>query len=355
MRKTIIEENGKNGFDSYRVPGIVSTDNGRLLVCYEGRIAAGDKRTIFLRASDDGGFTFGKRMVMAEPEGGELLHNPLLIAGKEHTVWFFWCSNYSRLFMRKSDDGGGNFGPTRELTKAIEGFRKEWPVTLWAIAPGHGIVNSKGRLILPLWLSKGENAHLPAAFASIYSDDGGRNWKCSNTVSAGNNVGDPTEASIAERSDGLLLATMRHEIKGIRKRAFCLGNDARWGMPFLNYTLPDPICSGALLSLNEKGMAFVNCANEDIPALERQAEGENIRWSQDARKNLTLRCSKDDGMSWTKGILLEEEAGASDLAVDPDMKVIYCFHEQGWTGGNCIYNKTLILTVVSQKELLEKR
>ena len=39
--KVLVEENRKHDFDSYRVPGIVMTSNGDLLLTYEGRETAG--------------------------------------------------------------------------------------------------------------------------------------------------------------------------------------------------------------------------------------------------------------------------------------------------------------------------
>lgn len=207
--KVLVEENGEHGFDSYRVPGIVTASNGDLLLAYEGREAGGNRRTLFFRRYQikDGqpqpaGMS-GSPMV--SPKGEELLHNPLLIAAPEGRVYFFWCQDYQRLFLRESRDNGETFGEERELTSLIDGFRKEWPVTLWAIAPGHGICKKDGTLILPLWLSRGENAHLPACFACLSSDDWGGTWHCSNTVPAENGIGDPTESSVAERSDGLCL------------------------------------------------------------------------------------------------------------------------------------------------------
>ena len=341
-----IETNGEGGFDSYRVPGLVTAANGDLLLFYEGRLKEGDRRTLFFRRSRDNGRTLEPRSVIAQPKKGELLHNPLMIAGKKGEVWLFWCADYQRLYLRLSLDNGATFGPVQELTAAIDGFRESWPVTLWAIAPGHGIQMKNGTLVLPLWLSRGANAHLPAAFACLFSADGGRSWQCSNVVPAGNGVGDPTEASVAERSDGTLLATMRHEVPGVRLRAFCSGGPAHWGVAYLNHTLPDPICSGALLSLYDGRMAFVNCAYGDEPALERQRAGETIRWSLDARQRLTLRVSRNDGASWTDGLLLAQEAGASDLAQSLDGQTLFCFHEEGWEGGNCIFNKALVLNCI---------
>ena len=41
IQVTPVEENGLGGFDSYRVPGIVTTASGDVLVCYEGRSPGG--------------------------------------------------------------------------------------------------------------------------------------------------------------------------------------------------------------------------------------------------------------------------------------------------------------------------
>lgn len=195
VEKILIEENGVGGFDSYRVPGIITSSNGDLLLTYEGRRGNGNERALFLRrcrlgrnekwtekteenrrgigdpteradkniANTHQYIQIGERSVMAEQKTGELLHNPLLIAGPSGHVWFFWCQDYGRLFLRESADHGASFGPVRELTAAIDGFRRDWPVTLWSIAPGHGICMKDGTVVLPLWLSRGENAHFQPA------------------------------------------------------------------------------------------------------------------------------------------------------------------------------------------------
>lgn len=346
-----VEQNGAGGFASYRVPGLVTTSQGELLLYYEGRREDTAQRSLFLRRSRDGGQSLEPRVILQSPKAGELLHNPLLVAGTENRVWFFWCQDYTRLFLRESKDGGNTFGPVRELTDVIDGFRGQWPVTLWAISPGHGIQLLDGTLVVPLWLSRGENAHLPACFACIYSVDSGFSWQCSNVVPADNGVGDPTEASIAQRLDGTLLATMRHEVPGVRQRAFCQGTPRSWSAPWLEPSLPDPVCSGALLTLENGCMAFVNCAYADKPATERQKKGENVRWSLDARQNLTLRLSRDDGRTWSQGMELEHEACASDLGKSADGQTIFCFYERGWQDGNCIFNQSLALASIARSAL----
>ena len=45
-------------------------------------------------------------------------------------------------------------------------------------------------------------------------------------------------------------------------------------------------------------------------------------------------------------MLLEQEAGAADLAQSPKDGAVLCLHEQGWEGGNCIFTHALTLTRV---------
>ena len=129
--RIVVEENNEHGFDSYRVPGIVTASNGDLLLTYEGRKGGGNSRTLFLRRYRMIGETIepiGERVTMVSPKDDELIHNPLLIAAAEGKLYFFWCQDYKRLFLKESDDNGVSFGTERELTSLIDGFRKEYIV-----------------------------------------------------------------------------------------------------------------------------------------------------------------------------------------------------------------------------------
>ena len=52
----------------------------------------------------------GERVTMVSPKDDELIHNPLLIAAAEGKLYFFWCQDYKRLFLKESDDNGVSFG-----------------------------------------------------------------------------------------------------------------------------------------------------------------------------------------------------------------------------------------------------
>ncbi len=340
----------EDGFDMYRVPGMIVTGNKVVLAYCDGRrqVSGQPLQTLFMFRSEDGGQNFSQRTALIEGVAGEQIHNPLMIAGRGAEVHFFWNLSYSRFFYRKSDDAGLTWGPIRELTGLFSGYQSEYPWNAGAYAPGHGIMLRSGRLLVPAWLSTGGSAHQPARFTCIYSDDNGNSWQRGHLLgdSDDGNVRNLTEGAIAELSNGQVAATLRHGNFLSHKRAFAVGDGGiAWGQPFFHEDLPDPICAGSLCRLDFKDniLLFSNCAWEDQKALAAIKNGSNIRWSTDARQNLTIRVSRDDGRTWSDGALLEKYGGYSDLAASPDGKNIFCFYESGWIDGSCILNRRLLL------------
>ena len=102
--RIVVEENNEHGFDSYRVPGIVTASNGDLLLTYEGRKDGGNSRTLFLRRYRMTGETIepiGERVTMVSPKDDELIHNPLLIAAAEGKLYFSGVRIIRDYFERK--------------------------------------------------------------------------------------------------------------------------------------------------------------------------------------------------------------------------------------------------------------
>ena len=337
---------GRSGWAMYRVPGIVTAGNGDILVYYEGRADNSDNRVLLARRSSDGGDTFSDQYILKESRPGRMVHNPLMIVGERDTLYFLWNENYRRCFFQESSDNGKTWGNEKEITNAVEGFHSKYPWNLFAVAPGHGLKMRDGTLVVPIWMSLGVNVHKPSCFADLYSTDGGKVWLSGGMVDSTTEVCDPTEASIAECSDGSLLATMRHGTLLSRRRAFARGNCKSWQPAYLDESLPDPVCAASLLELGNGRLFFSNCAYGDEAVLNRIRKGEKISWSRDARRNLTLRISRDDGRTWSSGMILERESGYSDLALSADGKTVYCFYESGWIGGDCIANSGLSFAAI---------
>ncbi|WHH59204.1 sialidase family protein [Petroclostridium sp. X23] len=351
-QKHDLATSGAGEYDSYRVPGIITTGSGTILVYFEGRSnSQKDNRALLLRYSIDGGKTFSDTKILHESHGKAMVHNPLMIAGLDGEVHMLWNESYSKCFYQKSIDDGMSWTSPRDITHIFEGYRSQYLWTVFAVAPGHGIRMLNGTLVVPIWLSEGTYGHQPACFSSIYSCDNGLTWQRSSIVNSNTLVCDPTEGAIAERSDGSLLATLRHSSPFNRKRAFVSGSIQQWGNTYLHQQLPDPICAGSLLRVNQHKIVFSNCAWEDKPALERIHAGENIRWSEDARQRLSLRFSCDDGQTWSKGTQIEYEGGYSDLASSADGRWVYCFYERGWVDGNCIYNNYLTFLRIKTEDI----
>ncbi|MGI5895262.1 MAG: hypothetical protein ACOX6P_11890 [Candidatus Merdivicinus sp.] len=89
--KVCIEEYGKNGYTSYRIPGIVVTVKGTILVYYETRLYPSNDwstRGVGMKRSIDGGKTFSMRQMLVYSED-VAVNNPLMIAAKDGKVHFF--------------------------------------------------------------------------------------------------------------------------------------------------------------------------------------------------------------------------------------------------------------------------
>jgi len=340
----------ENGYDMYRVPGLIITESGVLLLYCDGRRKVLDQpvQSLLMFRSEDNGRCFSETRTMVEGQINEQVHNPMMIAGHDAEVHFFWNISYSRFFYRRSIDAGLTWGETVELTDILAGFRPEYPWNSGAYASGHGIMMRNGRLVAPIWLSTGGSAHRPAHFGCLFSNDNGCSWQRGELLQDNETAGvcNLTEGSIAELDNNQIIATLRHGEYRIRKRAFVLGaGGMTWGQPFFNKNLADPICAGSLCRFDNADpiLIFSNCAWEDPAGLEAMKQDKSIRWSKEARQNITIRVSRDEGLTWSDGALLEKYGGYSDLAVSHDKRMIFCFYESGWMDGNCFLNKRLLL------------
>ena len=188
LQKTNLFEEGKDGFCSYRIPGIIVTAKGSVLVYCEARKYSSADRgeiEIHLRRSTDGGRTWsppkqvahlGPRLPRnpnnsAKPRksrGGpeeQTVNNPVAIAARDGTVHLLYCVEYMRCFHIRSDDDGVTWSAPVEITSAFDQFRPELDWQVIATGPGHAIQLKNGRLIVPVWLSTGT----PSASSSVRS------------------------------------------------------------------------------------------------------------------------------------------------------------------------------------------
>ncbi|MCE5255616.1 MAG: glycoside hydrolase [Spirochaetaceae bacterium] len=341
-----LESAGTGGYSMYRVPGIVVTASGRVLAYYDARNVDEARQDLIVRASEDGQ-VWEERRILVPGRRGETTHNAVMIAeSRSKAVHFFYNVNHAKCYYMKSPDDGRSWGKVQDITLVFEGFRGEYPWNVFSVGPGHGIELADGSLFLQAWLSCGGDTHRPSVVAGILSEDSGETWRRCGIVRDSASFVNPNEAASCELSDGRILLNIRHDTP-LRRRAVVISTDrgARWSGPRFELALPDPVCAAGIVRvdgvLGGSGVfAFSNCAWDDLPGLKSYLEG-GKRWSDDARRNLTVRLSTDDCETWPYGKHIAEESGYSDLAASPDGTTLYCIYEKGWLDGQCISPRTM--------------
>lgn len=377
QEKIDLFEAGKEGYDLYRIPGIVVSKQGTVLAYCEARKSSkGDwgPIDILMRRSTDGGKTWAERQTVVHVEGDlpvnpvaaaqnldkpgdNTANNPVAIVDYETgDIHFLYCLEYMRCFYMKSSDEGATWTEPVEITKTFEAFRPEYDWKVLATGPGHAIQiqrlrHTRGRLVVPVWLSLGTggHAHRPSVTATIYSDDHGQTWQAGNiAVPDTPDTIFPNETHIVEVVNGILLNTRSESTR--QRRLVTWGPDGAtdWSKPRFDSQLLEPICMSGLVRvrwpLNRPGViAFSNPDNLG------KKDGKEQSGKGRDRVNVSVKLSQDDGVTWYANRSLEEGfSGYSDLAALPDGTLL-CFYERGSTDGTNIY-KTGLLTVARFNE-----
>jgi sialidase-1 len=321
---------GDGPYYHYRIPGLVITPGGRALAYCEARTQPGDwaPSDILLRASDDGGQTWGPPMVLARylDYGPSCMNNPVAIPDRvTGAVHFLYCHDYGRAYYRRSDDDGRTWSDPVEITAAFQAFRPAYAWTVLAIGPGHGIQLASGRLLAPVWLSNSpRRAHDPSRVAVIYSDDHSATWQAGDLVP--DDIPSGSETAAIQRTDGSVLLNYRNVGDGLRRAVTTSPSGiGPWNPPRYDPVLWEPRCFAGLARAGAGRILFVNPAtlpHDGHP--ERDGE----------RRNLTVRVSYDEGESWPVARILDSgPSGYADLAALPDGGIL-CLYERGRRAGS---------------------
>jgi sialidase-1 len=349
--ETNVFEAGQRGYFTYRIPGIVVTTRGTVLVYNEARRnSSSDWGTIdvVLRRSTDGGATFSPARIVAhapvpinrnavaiERKQGALTdityNNPVAIATRDGLVHFLFCVEYMRVFYMRSVDDGNTFSTPVEITSALDSLKKEYPWRVAATGPGHGIQLSNGRLLVPVWLALGTkgNGHAPSEAATIYSDDNGTTWHAGEiAVPDTPQFPSPNETTAVELADGRVMLNVRSPAMEHR-RVIVISKDGatNWSAPRFQQDLPDPICFASLVRFSTVKTGGKNRLLFSNPDNVTRTDGKDL--VNKDRKNLTVRLSHDEGGTWPiKKTIDAGPSGYSDLAVLPDGTIL-CYYEAG--------------------------
>ena len=338
---------------SFRIPGMVVTAKGTVLVYCEARCNSGadwGEIEVHLRRSTDGGRTFsparqiahaGPRLprhpvALAHKSGKpneQTVNNPVAIAARDGTVHFLYCVEYQRAFYMRSVDDGVTWSAPVEITSAFEPLRAAWNWKTIATGPGHGIELRTGRLVVPVWVALARSSpHGEGVATTVYSDDQGRTWKAGAIAVPNDSFTTGTSENIvAELSDGRVMLHARTRSKPNRKVVTISPDGATgWSKPVFDDALFEPVCMSSLVAYPASGDGRTRLLFSNPDTLEPEGHKSSAQpGERRARQNLSVKVSYNDGRTWPVTRALEPGPSAySDLAVLPDGTIL-CFFECG--------------------------
>lgn len=306
----------------YRIPGIIVTNKGTVIIYCEARRTADDwaLMDIVMKRSEDHGKTFGSPVLLVRgTEKHHAVNNPVMVQDKNGRIHFLYCEDYAikggGVFERCSDDDGISWSEKKEITYATAPEYRN----VFALGPGHGICTQNGTLIIPFWMVPKKfgqivEAHTPSVIGTIYSDDNGETWALGEVLEAEEGIESPNETSLCQLPDGKIYLNTRCAMP--RCRGYAIGENgySGWERIKTDERLPDPCCFGSVLLYNDgvhpKSVLFVNCE------------------SQTERANVVLKGSDDGLKSWRFRLTIDSERGGyADVAADRSSKIVYVYYE----------------------------
>lgn len=329
--------------DTYRIPGLATTNKGTLLAIYDvrwdsARNLQGDMDIGLSRSADGGQIWEPMKIVLDMNKWGSLPEkfnsvsdacflvdentNDIYVAGlwmhgvldengrwisgltEESNAWEhqwrrkgsqqgFGVKETSQFLIAKSTDDGVTWSEPRNLTSLCK--KEEW--WLWAPAPGQGITMENGTLVFPTQ-GRDQNGQ---SFSNIsFSLDGGDTWETSQPA-----FKNTTENMVVQLANGDLMLNARYNLNWNN-----LGDDngrvilttADMGQTWTEH----PTSRSALIESTCRASLHKHVYHEN-------GEEKNILLfsnpnSRTSRNNMTIKVSFDNGQSWPEKywMLLDE-------------------------------------------------
>ena len=321
---------GEEGYACFRIPAMVTTNNGTILAFAEARKnSCGDVGDIdlVLKRSFDGGNTWtglqliwsdstntcGNPAPVIDKKTGRIILLASWNLGTDHEADIIAnkSKDMRRIFVLSSGDEGETWSSPEEITTDVK--QDNW--TWYATGPGSGIQIQKGKYKGRLVVACDHvEAQTKKGFShTIFSDDGGKKWQLGGTTPQDK----VNESSVAQLPNGDLMLNMRN-YSDVKYRQVSISKDGNksWSDPKPDTTLIEPACQGSLIQYsfkkNKKWMAFSNPA------------------SKTSRVNMTVRFSKDGGKTWPLSKLLYEGPSAYSNLTQLKNGEIGCLFEAGY-------------------------
>lgn len=279
----------KEGVVCYRIPAIVTAPNGDLVAAIDERVpSCDDLRTnddinIVVRRSPDNGKTWTEIETVVDFPLGKSASDPSMIVDKvTNEIFLFY--NYMDLTTEKdiyylhvvkSADNGKTWSKPEDITAQIT--KPEWHKDFKFITSGRGIQTRSGTLLHTL-------VNLKNGLHLFGSDDHGKTWYFIDTP-----INPADESKVVELADGTWMINSRVYHKGLRIVHTSKDKGKTWETRE-EPQLIDPGNNASIIRYTAVEDGFDK--NRLLFSNAKMTKG---------RKNMTVRISYDEGLTWSEG------------------------------------------------------
>jgi sialidase-1 len=319
---------GEDGYHTYRIPAIVTAQDGSLVAFAEARKEnqndpGGGDIDLVAKRSTDNGATWSRMQIVDNPGEKWGASNPTPVLDRSNgRLWIAFNrwepgkgtensragTTDNQAWLRYSDDNGQTWSAPRDITRESRDF-DNWRAMF--LGPGGAIQTRTGRLILPaaacpdtcaVYAASGTfrgQMHNMRSYV-LYSDDHGATWKRGPQVRA---ITDENE--LVELADGTILMDARQGGGDARWVMFSRDGGETWSTP-RNGEIVTPVATGI----------------ERFTSAKAGADRDRILWTGpqgNARRRLVVRVSYDEGQTFVNEHLIYGGLSAySDISILKD-------------------------------------
>ena len=304
----------------YRIPAIVTAPNGDVIVAIDERVEncadvnANKDINIVMRRSSDNGKTWSEIETVMDFPFGQSASDPSMIVDKvTNDIFLFYNfmdlendNGVYYLHVMKSGDNGKTWGKFEDITSQIT--KPEWHKDFKFITSGRGIQTRSGKLLHTM-------VNLKNGLHLFGSDNHGKTWFFIDTP-----INPADESKVLELADRTWMINSRVHPQGFRVVHTSNNEGKSWE------TRDEP----QLIDPGNNASIIRYTAIEDGYDKNRLLFS-NTKMTK-GRKNMTVRISYDEGITWSEGkTIYPGEAAYSSMTILKNGDIGLFFEKENYT------------------------